>query len=82
MFSPEKREILVAALGEKKVQELESENKDLSDMIKSLGIEFKSRDVIKILSSDPKLMESFKAFAEEYKQMGWISQVMGLSTGG
>ena len=44
MFTPEKRELLVDALGEEKVAELESSTKDISEELKALGIDFKQQE--------------------------------------
>lgn len=44
MFTPERREFLVDALGEEKVAELEASTKDMNEELKALGIEFKEQD--------------------------------------
>ncbi|KKM01090.1 hypothetical protein LCGC14_1797900, partial [marine sediment metagenome] len=42
MFTPERREYLVEALGEEKVAGIEASTKNMSDELKELGVEFKA----------------------------------------
>ena len=42
MFTPERREYLVEALGEEKVAGIEANTKNMSDELKELGVEFKA----------------------------------------